>query len=203
MAESLKVNARERRFVEEYLVDHNGAAAISRAGFQGTRPDAAACKLLARPRVQELLKKRLDDKLRGAGIRADRVLMEYAAIAFSDARTLFDENGNLKPPSEWDDMAAASVAGIEVEELFEGRGEARERVGNLHKVKRWEKTAALNALAKYLRITPDRIEHSGPNGAPLPTTPAVIINFGFEMPDGGPGCAPSSEAPGPVPTPDD
>ena len=82
MAESLKVSARERRFVEEYLVDHNGSQSMLRAGFTGTRPDIAASKCLARPRVQQLLEKRIEDKLRGAGIRSDRVLTATAEIAY-------------------------------------------------------------------------------------------------------------------------
>lgn len=78
-----------------------------------------------------------------------RVLRELAHVAFSDTRKLFAEDGRLKAPHEMDDETAASISGIEVEELFEGRGAEREHVGTLRKVKRWDKVRALETLAKY------------------------------------------------------
>ena len=178
MAISSKLTPRTRRFVEEYLVDHNATQAMVRAGFTGTRPDVAASKLMARPHVAELIEKRIQDKLRGAGVRADRVLQELAAIAFSDARAIFDQNGNIRPVSEWDDATAAALAGIEVERTTR----SGDSVTEIAKVKRWEKTRALELLGKHLAMFVDRTELTGKDGASLMPP---VINIGFA--NGGPG----------------
>lgn len=47
------------------------------------------------------------------GITKERVMQEYAHIALFDARKLYDENGKIKPPAEWDNATAAAVAAIE------------------------------------------------------------------------------------------
>lgn len=151
-----KLLPRERRFVREYLVDFCGSRAIVRAGFKGERPDVAAAKMLAKPAVRAALEERQRQVEARLDITVERVLKEQAAIAFSDPRALFDENGAMKPVHELDDAAAAALAAIEVEELFEGSGESRERVGRLHKVKRWDKQKALEHLSRFLgMVKPD------------------------------------------------
>ena len=103
-------------------------------------------------RVMELIEQQALDEI---GLTRRKVLTELSAIAFSDPRRMFDASGALKPIHEWDAEDAASLASLEVEDLYEGRGEAREHVGTLRKVKRWDKTKALETLGKYLRMWGD------------------------------------------------
>ena len=46
---------KQRRFVEEYPVDQNGAAAAVRAGYSASRAKQTAWRLLRKPAVQEAL----------------------------------------------------------------------------------------------------------------------------------------------------
>ena len=52
-------------------------------------------------------------------ITRERVMLEYARLAFADPRN-FNADGTLKRVPELDDDAAASLAGFEVMEEFEG-----------------------------------------------------------------------------------
>lgn len=79
-----------------------------------------------------------------------RLLQEIRAISFVDIRQLFNEDHSLKPPSEWPDDVAAAIAGIEVDELYEGVGQERERIGDTKKVKMFDKLKALEMLGKDL-----------------------------------------------------
>lgn len=83
-------------------------------------------------------------------LTVERVKEEYGRIAFLDIRTLFAEDGNLKPISEWPEDAARAVAGIEVEE-------ASDRHGRIHKVRIINKISALDSIAKHLGMFVDRI----------------------------------------------
>lgn len=103
-------------------------------------------------------------------VTVDRVLKEYARLAFLDIRKAFDESGNLKPIHELDDDTAAAISGLEVEvkrvageadEELEGQphgGSLRRQHGTtarLHKIKLSDKKGALDSLAKYLAMFSD------------------------------------------------
>lgn len=53
-----KLTNKQNRFIEEYLVDSNGAAAYVRAGFSPNGANAGAPRLLANVSIKEEIKKR-------------------------------------------------------------------------------------------------------------------------------------------------
>lgn len=91
----------------------------------------------------------------------ESVLAELRKIGFSDLRQLFAADGSLLPPKDWPQHAAASVASVEVDELFEGTGQAREQVGVTRKVKLWDKMRALEMIGKNLSMFIERHEVTG------------------------------------------
>lgn len=91
----------------------------------------------------------------------ERLLQEIRSISFVDIRKIFNEDHSLKPPSEWPDDVAAAIAGIETDELFEGMGKERSRVGETKKIKMFDKLKALEMLGKDLGRFTQKIEHSG------------------------------------------
>lgn len=52
---------------------------------------------------------------------AEWVLVAIAYVAFGDVRDVFDDQGLLKAPSEWDERTAASV-GLEIGTSAKGQG---------------------------------------------------------------------------------
>lgn len=153
-----KLSARQQRFVDEYLVDLNATQAAIRAGYAERGARVQGCRLLAQPNVDAAIQRGAAKRQRRTEIDQDRVLKELAAIGFHDARTLFGDGGSLKPPAEWDDDTAAAIAGLEVEELFDGRGDEREHIGTLRKIKRNDKVKALELLGRHLKMFTERVE---------------------------------------------
>jgi hypothetical protein len=81
-------------------------------------------------------------------ISRDRVLEEYAKIAFSDIRAVLTVDGGLKPVSEWDDNSAASIGGIEsFDEKCRDTGEV---LGTVRKIKVLDKRAALDSICNVM-----------------------------------------------------
>lgn len=116
-------------------------------------------------------------------VTIDRVVAEYAKLAFLDIRKAFGDDGDLKPIQEIDDDTAAAIAGIESEEVFEGAGRDRERVGTLKKIKLADKKGALDSLAKYLAMFVDRTEITGKDGGPVELTDAKAALLRGVVPD--------------------
>ena len=50
---------------------------------------------------------------------------------------------------------------MDVSELFEGRGEDREHIGYMKKIKLWDKLAALRLAMLHLGLLKERFEHTG------------------------------------------
>ena len=93
------------------------------------------------------------------GLTAQRVLLEMARLAFVDARSFWDETGNLKPFSELTADQGAALAGFEaiIKNAKAGDGITDE----IHKIKIWDKPRALEMLAKHFGLLTDKVEHSG------------------------------------------
>ena len=77
---------REARFVDEYLLDLNGARAAVRAGYSARSARQLAARLLAKPSVRAEVDRRRQELAHRTGIEQERILDELASIAFSDMR---------------------------------------------------------------------------------------------------------------------
>jgi phage terminase small subunit len=94
-------------------------------------------------------------------VTAERVMAEYAKLAFFDPRKLFNENGTPKEISELDDDTAAALAGLDVQDVYEGYGEDRRFIGYVKKYKLSDKRAALDSIAKCLGMFKDNLNITG------------------------------------------
>lgn len=91
----------------------------------------------------------------------ERTIDEVCRVGLADPRTLFDEKGNLLPIKEWPEDIARAVSSIESFEEYQGRGEDREAIGMVRKVKFHGKLDAIDKLAKIKGFyRPEKIEHT-------------------------------------------
>ena len=70
------MNPKQRRFAEEYVVDHNGTQAAIRAGYSADSAKSRASKLLANSEVSQLVAKLDSEKAEALGISAEDVIAE-------------------------------------------------------------------------------------------------------------------------------
>ena len=156
--EPAPLNPRQLRFIDEYLVDLNGTQAAIRAGYSPKGAEVASHRLLRDERVAAIVAERTEKRVAKLEITAERVLQETARLAFLDIRKAFDEDGNLKPMHELDDDTAAAIAGLDVFEEWQGRGQDREYLGRVKKLKLSDKKGALELLARHLGLLNDKLK---------------------------------------------
>lgn len=142
------ITPRQQRFVDEYLVDLNASAAARRAGYADKRGDVAG-QLMRKPQIRAAIAEGRKAQSARLNITADRVLEEIARIALHDPRHLYHPGGQLKDITELDDASAAALAGVDIEDNLAGSF-------RVHKIKRWDKTKALELLARHLGLFEDR-----------------------------------------------
>jgi phage terminase small subunit len=142
-----KLKPLERRFAQLVASGVNPTQALRDLKFRGRKPQIKACKMMARPHIREYIEKLCSDTLAAAGITRTMIVKELGRIAFADPRKMLTELGGMKALTEIDDDTAAVIAGLDVEEIFSGRGEDREQISHVKKVKFWNKREALAELA--------------------------------------------------------
>lgn len=98
-----KLTAKQRRFVEEYLVDLNATQAAKRAGYSERTAAEAGYENLRKPHLAEMIQKKLDERSKGTGITAEYVLKSLRSLAakcLQEEDILVDgvkERGKLDP----------------------------------------------------------------------------------------------------------
>ena len=168
------LNKRTRDFCAEYIKDLNGQRAAIAVGYPEKSAGKSAMCMLAKRDVQNYiadLRQAVVDK-KDAAITLERVLAEYGKNAYFDIRTIYTDSNALKTIHQFDDAAAAAVAGIDSIEEFGGRGEDREQVGTVRKVKLADKVRALDSICKVMGWNaPEKRELTGKDGEPLMPKP--------------------------------
>lgn len=162
---------KQRRFVEEYLVDLNGTQAAIRAGYSQKTARTIAAENLAKPDIAAALSAAQEKRAGKVEVTAERVLREYAILAFADmAHYLrFDEQGQAL--LDWENMpkeATRAISEITQEEYMVGAGDDA-RVVRRTKFKLHNKGGPLDSVAKHLGMFIERHELTGANGGPIQT----------------------------------
>jgi phage terminase small subunit len=159
-----KLNAKQERFVQEYLIDLNATQAAIRAGYTKKNADQVSSRLIGKSQVAEAIAKGKEAMAKRNGITQDRVLQEYGRLAFADIRKLYKEDGSLKAPHELDDDTAAALSSIEVVEMGGGL-EVGQDIKHVpmytKKVRLWDKKGALDSVGKHLGMFVEyhKVEH--------------------------------------------
>jgi phage terminase small subunit len=156
---SARLTAQQRLFAHEYLVDRNGTQAAIRAGYSARSAGSMAGDLLKKPEIRSLVDRGLEKLTEKTEVKVERVLLELHRILLADPVQALQDDGALRPLSEWPEDLRRAISSMEIEELFAGRGDDREQIGRLAKVKFWSKTESAQQLLRVLgAFAPERVE---------------------------------------------
>lgn len=174
----MALNAKQRRFVDEYLIDLNATQAAIRAGYSAKTANEQGSRLLANVSVQAALSERMKDRESRTEITQDKVLAELAKIGFADIRNALawgpevmvvdEETGEtavsngvaLVPSGKIDNDTAAAIS--EISQTAQGI-----------KIKMHDKRAALVDIGRHLGMFKDKVEVTGKDGGPIKSVTAV------------------------------
>lgn len=136
-----KLTEKQKRFVQEYLVDLNATAAAKRAGYSEKTADRIGPELLGKTCVSAAIQEAIKNRQKRTEITQDRVLAELAAIAFANGANYatINCNGLVRhvPTNELNTEQKKAIACIK-----EGQYGAE--------VKQYDKLKALELLGRHL-----------------------------------------------------
>ena len=145
------LTAKQRLFVDEYLVDLNATQAAIRAGYSERTAYSVGHENLKKPDIQQAISEASKARAERTGIDQDRVVDELAKIAFADMAhyVRFDGTNAYIDFSAMPASATAAISEIVVDEYTVGRGDDAREVKRV-RFKLHAKQAALDALLKHL-----------------------------------------------------
>lgn len=167
----MAINEKQKRFVDEYLIDLNATQAAIRAGYSAKTAEQIGHQLLKKTSVREHLSTRQNEIAESTEITPEMVVKELAKIGFANIRKavkwspvlgMVEHDGNviltngvqLVDSDELDDDTAAAVA--EVSQTAQGI-----------KIKFHDKRAALVDIGRHLGMFTDKVNLGGQEDNPL------------------------------------
>jgi len=150
------MTAKQARFVTEYLVDLNAAAAARRAGYRAKVAADQGYDNLRKPAIAAAIAAGKARQLVAADLSAVRVLEELRRLAFVNAREFFHATGEAKHPHELTEAQGACLAGFEV--LIKNVKAGDGAQDTIHKFRLWDKVKSLELLAKHFALLVEKIE---------------------------------------------
>lgn len=142
---------KQKRFIEEYLVDLNATQAAIRAGYSPDTAGAIGSENLKKPEIRMRIEQAMAERSKRTGINQDRVLQELAKIAFVNPADVvnFDE-ATVKDDAAQEDLAC--IQAVKVKTMSGDKGDMTER-----EVRLFDKKAALELLGKHLGMFKDNV----------------------------------------------
>lgn len=160
-----ELTAKQAQFVREYLIDLNATQAAIRCGYSAKTAEQQGSRLLRNAQVKDAIEQARADRSEKTNITAAWVLERLAEEATADIADLYDKaTGELLPVHEWPLIwRQGLVQGIEVDELFDGRGNDRVHIGFTRKIKLDNRVKRLELIGRHVGVQAfkDQVEVTG------------------------------------------
>jgi len=151
----MALTKKQKRFVEEYLVDLNATQAAIRAGYSTQTAKEIGCENLTKPNIQAAIEKALAERSRRTGVNADRVILELAKIAFVNPTDVINmDEATVRGEANREDTAA--ISSVKVKRIPTEDGDIVER-----EIRTYDKIKALELLGKHLGMFTDKFKVEG------------------------------------------
>ena len=164
-----RLTPKQKRFVEEYLVDLNATQAAIRAGYSKKRASETGYQLLQKTTVSKAIQEAMDKRSERTGITGDQVIKQLAKIAFADIKDVVVWNNKEvvvdtdkktgKPVTQQeltiDVKSADEVDGTILSEITETTNHQGRKIG----VKLNDRMKALELLGRHLGLFDPKMKH--------------------------------------------
>jgi phage terminase small subunit len=147
-----RLTAKQKRFIEEYLIDLNATQAAIRAGYSSDTAYSIGSENLKKPEIRACIDKEMAERSKRTGINAERVLIELARVGLINPGNLINLNtAIIKEDANEDDLAA--VSSVKVKTIPTEEGDIVER-----EIRLADKLKALELIGKHLGMFKDKVD---------------------------------------------
>ena len=150
------LNDRERRFVEEYLLDLDPRRAALTAGYSASTAATKAYQWVSKsdqkPHVFAAIEVAKTVRSQRTLVNADSVLTRLDDILNANIADIINDDNSYKPIHEWPLIWRKMLSGMDVQELYEGTGKDRKQIGAVVKVRFADYLKTLELVGKHVDV---------------------------------------------------
>lgn len=158
-----KLTIKQKRFVEEYLIDFNATQAAIRAGYSEDTAYSIGSENLNKPEIKRMIEEKTKEFSDKAVLTKEMVVAELMKIGFSNMQDYMSITKDGDPFVDLSALTrdqAAAISEFTVDDYTEGRGDDARDVKRV-KIKLSDKRAALVDLGKHLGLFTEKVELTG------------------------------------------
>ncbi|EKC9007020.1 terminase small subunit [Salmonella enterica] len=158
------LTAMQEAYAQEYTkCPENQTQAAINAGFSPNTAAVKASVMMRDERIQKRITELMEERNKRLRVSADYVLLRLVEIDQMDVIDILNDDMSIKPVSEWPKVWRQYLTGFELADMFEGRGDEKELVGILKKIKWPDKVKNLELIGKHVDVNAfkERLEVSG------------------------------------------
>lgn len=147
-------------FCREFVIDLNATQAYKRVHPKAkvTTCRTESSKLLAKPNIRSRINELIVERSAKTEIEAETVLRELYALATVDPIEIFTDDHRVKSLGDMPKSVRKAIAGIDIVDIYEGIGQDKMKVGEIKKIKFWDKNKSLENLGRHLRLFTDNVK---------------------------------------------
>nr|WP_279077328.1 terminase small subunit [Hafnia alvei] len=166
-----KLTDKQELFAREFIKDLNATQAAIRAGYSEKTARTIGSQNLTKLDIADRIAELKADRNEEVRVDAAYVLKRLVEIDQMDVLDIMTDDMSIKPVSEWPLSWRRYLSGFDLADMFEGRGEDREMVGILKKIKWPDKVKNLELLGKHITVQAfkDNVKNElvGKDGKPI------------------------------------
>ena len=153
------LNPKQRRFVDEYLVDLNATKAAERAGYKARSAYSIGQENLTKPEIAAAIQAEQDARAQRVQVRADEVLRELVAIVKTNpSHFVLDDAGYPITRDENDTESWRAVASVKQKTKFIPQKDGEPIIERETELKFWDKNSAIDKAMRHLGILTERVD---------------------------------------------
>ena len=149
-----KLTNKQKRFVDEYLIDLNATQAAIRAGYSEKTAKDIGCQNLAKLNIQAAFENAIAERAERTEITADRILKEIGLLALSDMKTFVrvDEGGAVQaiPFDSLPEEATRCIRKVKERRVIKSTAEGDQIMESTYEFELYDKSRCLEMAGKHL-----------------------------------------------------
>ncbi|HCB3266968.1 TPA: terminase small subunit [Citrobacter amalonaticus] len=147
------LTAMQEAYCQSYIkTPENQTQAAINAGFSPNTAAVKASVMMRDERIQKRIAELMEERNKRLRVSADYVLLRLVEIDQMDVIDILNDDMSIKPVSEWPKVWRQYLTGFELADMFEGRGDEKELVGILKKIKWPDKVKNLELIGKHVDV---------------------------------------------------
>ncbi|HDC4645009.1 TPA: terminase small subunit [Enterobacter kobei] len=159
------LTAMQEAYCQSYIkTPENQSQAAIDAGFSPNTAAVKASVMMRDERIQKRIAELMEERNKRTRVSADYVLLRLVEIDQMDVIDILDDEGGLKPVSQWPKVWRTSISAMDINRIRMAMKEGDEDIeSTLQKVKWPDKVKNLELIGKHVDVNAfkERLEVSG------------------------------------------